>query len=44
MPISPARTLDEIVDITLAPRARFGLVGVFALRRRAVRHRRAVGR
>ena len=32
MPVSPARTLDDVVDVALAPRAaRFGLVGVFAL-------------
>jgi putative ABC transport system permease protein len=32
MPLSPARTLDAVVDAALAPRAaRFGLVGVFAI-------------
>jgi putative ABC transport system permease protein len=32
MPLSPARTLDAVVDVALAPRAaRFSLVGVFAL-------------
>jgi ABC-type antimicrobial peptide transport system permease subunit len=32
MPVSPARTLDDVVGVALAPRAaRFGLVGVFAL-------------
>jgi hypothetical protein len=31
MPLSPARTLDAVVDVALAPRAaRFSLVGVFA--------------
>jgi predicted permease len=32
MPLSPARTLDAVVDVALAPRAaRFSLVGVFAV-------------
>jgi hypothetical protein len=32
LPLAPARTLDAVVDVALAPRAaRFGLVGVFAL-------------
>ena len=32
MPLAPARTLDAVVDVALAPRAaRFALVGVFAL-------------
>ncbi len=32
MPLSPARTLDAVVDVALAPRAaRFSLVGVFAI-------------
>ena len=32
MPLSPARTLEAVVDVALAPRAaRFSLVGVFAI-------------
>jgi predicted permease len=32
IPLSPARTLDAVVDVALAPRAaRFSLVGVFAI-------------
>jgi putative ABC transport system permease protein len=32
MPLSPARTLEAVVDVALAPRAaRFSLVGVFAV-------------
>jgi len=32
MPLSPARTLDDVVDAAIAPRAaRFSLVGVFAI-------------
>jgi putative ABC transport system permease protein len=32
MPLAPARTLDAVVDVALAPRAaRFSLVGVFAI-------------
>lgn len=32
LPLSPARTLDEVVDVALAPRAaRFSLVSVFAM-------------